>query len=137
MRVSRILLVVLLCALFPYSTMGVESVASDARGGTGIDISRTVKALREIKVKDLDTTVPVPARPLLTTLKHQLRDLIQETLNSKLAESADLRGVREALSAESTRQGVVAERPDIVLVRTPWTAFAYTYGNVMEIVIIH
>src|SRR5437868_5346470 len=46
--------------------------------------AQTVAQLRAIKIDsyDLVADIPVAARPLLTTLKHQLRDLISESLNT-------------------------------------------------------
>lgn len=118
-------------------------MASDSGGATRVDVGKTVRTLREIRVKDEDSTVPPLARPLLTTLKHQLRDLIKETLDSKLPESGDLSAVRAALSAELARQGIVPETPGVVAERGPTerrdTIFFDTpvdvswYGTVQEI----
>lgn len=44
-------------------------------------IRDTMKALQSIPVEDMDTTVPTAARPLLTNVKHQLRDGITDILN--------------------------------------------------------
>jgi hypothetical protein len=48
-------------------------------------IQQTRKALQEIEIGDPDTIVPPRVRPLLTELKHQLRDHITESLNSNLS----------------------------------------------------
>src|SRR5262245_55397129 len=44
-------------------------------------IQQTLRELQSIEAVDPDTTVPLQARPLLTELKHQLRDRITEILN--------------------------------------------------------
>jgi len=43
-------------------------------------IGDTVASLRRIHTDDMDADIPVTAKPLLTTLKHQLRDLITHRL---------------------------------------------------------
>src|SRR6266404_2880839 len=43
-------------------------------------ITETVGSLRRIHTDAMDTDIPVAAKPLLTTLKHQLRDLIANRL---------------------------------------------------------
>src|SRR5262249_18001367 len=43
-------------------------------------IAGTVANLRRIHTDDMDVNVPLTAKPLLTTLKHQLRDLLANRL---------------------------------------------------------
>lgn len=103
----------------------------------GGDIAETVKALKEIKVVEgVDTTVPPRARPLLTTLKHQLRDLIYGALDTNLHGSNKLEDVGKALSTELERQGIVAERPDIVVVGGGFPNRHQTYWEIQQIAII-
>jgi hypothetical protein len=69
-----------------------------------IDLAATVQTLRRVRVADDETFVPLEARPLLTVLKHQLRDLITLTLNEQVSESSSLEAFRKALTAELEKQ---------------------------------
>src|SRR5687768_7988903 len=42
----------------------------------------TIAELRQIKTDSYDTSIPLAAKPLLTSLKHQIRDLIHSELNA-------------------------------------------------------
>src|SRR6185436_15291838 len=48
---------------------------------TQSSIAETSMALRQFRFEEFDTSIPANAQPLLTELKHQLRDLALETLN--------------------------------------------------------
>lgn len=70
LTMPRISIIILCLLLF--------CVHADAQVRT---IRQTIRELQSIEVPDPDTTVPAQARPLLTELKHQLRDCITEILN--------------------------------------------------------
>jgi len=89
--------------------------------------------MRQVKLPDYDTTVPVEIRPLLTRLKHQLRDLITLTLNSKVSESESLEDVKKALVAEFDKQGITSEKPDMVVVWPGKIDSGYVYGDIQQV----
>src|SRR5205823_11017119 len=79
--------------------------------------AQTVAQLRAIKIDsyDLVADVPLAARPLLTTLKHQLRDLISESLNT--TQPRDQLGATQAQARvliALKRSGVRVGAPDEV-----------------------
>jgi hypothetical protein len=102
----------------------------------GIDVAQTVKALRKIKTDNsLDTTIPPAARPLLTTLKHQLRDLISRTLDSHGGQSAQLDNVRAALVLELQKQGVAFEKPKWIVIDKNYVDNGYVYGDIWGVTV--
>lgn len=98
------------------------------------DIANTLAALREIKVDSGETAVPAAARPLLTRLKHQLRDLATAALNADSAAAPDLNGVRARLLAALREQHAIPEK-EIVLVPEGYTATLNPYGSIEQIAI--
>jgi len=99
------------------------------------DIAGTVKALRQVKLSGDDTTVPVEIRPLLTKLKHQLRDLITLTLNSPVSKSESLEDVKKTLVAEFEKQGITPDKPDMVEVWPDKIDPSYTYGDIQQVAV--
>lgn len=91
-------------------------------------ISQTVKSLRKIKAADLDTTVPPAAKPLLTTLKHQLRDLIDNNLNSHEGRSRDIDEVQKIILQQLRREGVA--------LRQDYVETGCIYGNIEKIAVL-
>lgn len=65
--------------IFSFSlAFGNQALAED----NAISVRQTLDQLGKIKVKSRDPEVSPAIRPLLTTLKHQLRDLISVTINN-------------------------------------------------------
>lgn len=100
-----------------------------------IDIAGTVAELRNCRVADGETSIPTEIRPLLTVLKHQLRDLISVTINSHVSESKSLEGLRNAISDELEKQGIHSEIRDIVVIVPDSANDSYTYGDIYQIAI--
>jgi hypothetical protein len=100
-----------------------------------IDVARTVKLLRSIKTDSGETTVPPAARPLLTTLKHQLRDLISRTLDSDGAQSEDLGNVRASLWRELEKQDIAFGTPKVYVVDKNYIDNGYTYGEISDVTV--
>ena len=98
---------------------------------TAADVARTVKALKKIKTDSGETTVPPAARPLLTTLKHQLRDLIAKTLNSGVNQSECLTALPEfkAIHSELRKQGITPVKPEKTIGGEKHAESRYTYGD--------
>jgi hypothetical protein len=121
---------------FGFSTAAEAGPSSQKAGErVGIDIVGTIKALRQVRLPGDDPSVPVKIRPLLTTLKHQLRDLISMTLNSYTTKSDNLENVRKALLSELEEQGITFERPDVVVVGPDYVDHGYTYGDIYQIAV--
>lgn len=72
-------------------------------------IAGTVARLHQIKAVD-DGEVPSAARPLLTSLKHQLRDLISESIIGQSNESQSPASLRRTLWDQLTARGVTIEQ---------------------------
>jgi hypothetical protein len=93
----------------------------------------TVRELNQLKVKNWsDTTVPPKARPLLTVLKHQLRDLIHKTLDANGTDIASLNKVHADLVSELEKQNIRGERYDIVRTSDDKEP-GFTYGRISSI----
>jgi hypothetical protein len=99
--------------------------------GENSNLAKTFKALNRIKVDALDTTVPSVARPLLTELKHQLRDLIQKSLNANASQTKDIAKAQTAVAAELERQNIFRRRETIVPINReeaePYVSYPQTY----------
>jgi hypothetical protein len=90
-------------------------------------IADTIQSLHQVPVEDLDTDVPAAVRPLLTQLKHELRDLVVErlstfsgdrpasTLKAELVEALRQQGVHLGETKEKSPYGDIldlqTERP--------------------------
>lgn len=95
-------------------------------------IAETVKTLSSIKVESWDTNFPNQAKPLFTTLKHQLRDLITSKLNSDTSNIQDPSIVKTKVISELEQEGIK--------IGNPWLDNTvdlddkyYTYGSIYEI----
>jgi hypothetical protein len=138
MNMGKWMLTIRFLFLFQFGlipTFGAATAIEKGNEATTLDITGTVKALRQFRLAGDDPSIPVKIRPLLTTLKHQLRDLISLTLNKYGAESKSLENVRKALLSELEKQGVAFERPDVVVVEPDYVDHGYTYGDIHQIVI--
>jgi hypothetical protein len=125
------------------------SIGFQASAGT---IQQTLRELQNVSIGDPDTAVPLAAKPLLTELKHELRDCITEILNSNassidhlqsngrlqayLQKQMQMRGIRVTTESEDDDHpyGVIwdatLERPDNqpnLLVAT--TSIGIAYGS--------
>ncbi len=69
--------------------IGNQSVRGESRSLEAI--IRTVSQLREVKVEAYDSEIPLQVKPLLIQFKHQLCDLILETMNAQWNTPQDIR----------------------------------------------
>jgi hypothetical protein len=75
-------------------------------------ISSTVRALQKVNGEAIYTGEnPPDVRALLTRLKHQLRDLIQKTLDERASAQTPARVVQTDVLAALGREGVSTGRP--------------------------
>ena len=88
------------------------------------DIAKTVEALKQIK---METTVPEAARLLLTTLKHQLRDLIQNSLKT----TNDAANAQTSVINELKKQKALGENKANINKADDDTS--YIYGDIIDI----
>lgn len=99
-----IFFVVVLCLLASGPSAYVDAQSSS--------IKETVRRLRVIEIpeKDFSPTEVVPsARPLLKTLKHQLRDFILEVLTSSEDRPIDSDAVRDSLAKALEAEGITLD----------------------------
>jgi hypothetical protein len=98
-------------------------------------IAQTVTSLRAIKA-DVYKPLPAAARPLLTHLKHQLRDLILLTLNAQGMRQPSSSHLRASILAQLKRAGVQIEDAEEAIINNNGLKQEYVYGDIYEITIL-
>src|SRR6185295_3497760 len=96
-------------------------------------LAHTVTSLREIRPFDAEPDVPPAARPLITSLKHQLRDLIAETINTPVSQSRSGESLRGAVWAELATRGVKVERPKDGAINENDSDHSSSFGAVVDV----
>ena len=94
-------------------------------------IAGTVSRLRENRVDSFDPGVPPAAQALIVKLKHQLRDFIQETLNSRAYEDDGPHRLDTMLNDELEKAGVQLTR-DTEEIYDGKIPEYYSYGDIYE-----
>jgi len=108
---------------------------------TAFDIAGTIKALRREILPSDDTSVPIKIRPLLTKLKHQLRDLISTSLNVYPADYENLENVGKVILEELQRQGISIGKRTVSVVKLGSVDVpdniddGYMYGDINQVVV--
>ncbi len=102
------------------------------------NIARTLQLLQEFRIPDEDQFIPVPepVRPLLTTLKHQLRDLMIKKINRN--PDAVTTGSVQQIWDDLNKQGLILKQTDTNLnerYSDSHTNCFYTYGEISSIAI--
>jgi hypothetical protein len=88
-------------------------------------ISSNVRALQQVDGEAVyDSKIPPDVRALLTRLKHQLRDLVSQTLDASVYASTPARVAQARMLAALRREGVTPPRPNDDV---------HTFGNVISI----
>jgi hypothetical protein len=100
--------------------------------GNHRSIAAIVEALGQIRVDASDPRVPPAARPLLTDLKHRLRDLIQKALDANDTQIKNLAKINEYLRAELDKQNIHGEKAGSALADDV-AAKSYIYGDIQQI----
>jgi len=96
-------------------------------------IKETVGSLRDIHTGSMETEIPVAAKPLLTTLKHQLRDLIANRLRCQ----------KRRVSTQKLQARAIVDLSDIGLIVDEEGSFydpnefekGYDYGDICSITV--
>ena len=115
---------------------GVSSPATEPDGGDAAAVAQTVRSLRRISTDFLHyDDVPVAARPLLTCLKHQLRDLISSTINAESNGSDTPQQLRTLILTQLRNDGVTmtAEEPEEDVADENNLDPPYVYGDIFDI----
>lgn len=98
-------------------------------------IKQTVSKLREIKTGDMNPDIPVAAKPLLTLLKHQLRDLLSDTINARSNPQQNPQRLRANIINKLKSDGIIVEEPEEPTDDGDYVEAEYVYGDIYNIVI--
>jgi hypothetical protein len=74
-------------------------------------LAAAMMKLNQIRVKELDTDVPVAAQPLLTKVKQELCGLIEETLNHHDLRGVEPQGLRARIVSRLKSMGITIAEP--------------------------
>jgi hypothetical protein len=120
----------------PQSAATPSAVGAQNKEEPISSIIQTVTRLREVKTGSGDPRVPPEAKQLLTVLKHQLRDVIHDTLNAN-SQQDNPRRLQAAILTVLQRGGIKVEEPGEIVVDENYTEPDYVqeYGNIYRIVI--
>ncbi|HAA05817.1 MAG TPA: hypothetical protein DCE18_20970, partial [Syntrophobacteraceae bacterium] len=88
--------------------------AAETKSSPSSSLAATVMKLKQIRVKDLDTDVPMAAKPLLTKLKQELSVLIQDTLNKQALRGTNPEELRTQIVSRLKSIGVAVAEPQTV-----------------------
>lgn len=97
-------------------------------------VAETVDSLRRIHTDSMDYVIPPAARPLLTVLKHRLRDLISDVLRVKGSEASPQQ-LQARVIVDLRRSGVIVTEPACVTVDQNYVDSGYDYGDIYDITI--
>ena len=122
-RRARALLATTLACVIPFA-LQANAEAQTLSDQQTDSISSTARALQKLDGEAAYTDVPVEARPLLTRLKHQLRDLVSRTLDADPSMLTDARVLNARVLAALKREGVTTGRPKDDV---------HTYGSVISV----
>lgn len=116
-------------------TSSAQSPASEAEHDFDLNlVSETVASLRGFHVDSTDAEIPLSARPLLMTLKHQLRDLISNRLRSAGRE-VSTQQLQANVIVDLKRSGVIVTEPTCEMIDQNYVDTGYDYGNIYDITI--
>lgn len=97
------------------------------------DIAQTVKAMRQIRTDSMETEIPAAAKPLITTLKHQLRDLIHKSLNAHAGKSKHIPRAQKAVLQELKKQGFIVKSPNTIVMDENHDKQSCVYGDIDKV----
>jgi hypothetical protein len=97
-------------------------------------VADTVASLRGIHVDSTDANIPLAAKPLLTTLKHQMRDLITNRLSIE-GSDVSTQQLQARVIVDLRRSGVIVTEPACVTHDQNYVDTGYDYGDIYDITI--
>src|SRR6266404_5219779 len=97
-------------------------------------ITETVGSLRRIHTDAMDTDIPVAAKPLLTTLKHQLRDLIANRLRFEKRQVSTQQLQARAI-VDLSNLDLINNEEGCVIVDANYVDRGYDYGDIESITV--
>src|SRR5215467_4432763 len=97
--------------------------------------ARTQAALRNFKTDWMDTFIPDGAAPLITSLKHQLRDVILNVLNARSPEPVSPDVAQSIVLSSLASQGVKVEQPHSTNLAPAPGEQEYVYGDINEVTV--
>ena len=97
--------------------------------------ARTQAALRNFKTDWMDTFIPDGAAPLITSLKHQLRDVILNVLNARSPEPVSPDVAQSIVLSSLASQGVKVEQPHSTDLAPAPGEHEYVYGDIYEVTV--
>jgi hypothetical protein len=119
-----------------YAPVGVDISTGITKDQKETDdaIARTIANLRQIKVDNgySFNNLPSTAKPLLTMLKHQLRELVYETLNVNYPQR-DSRLLQAHIINVLRENGISVDETEETLVDDNYMDDSYTYGDIYSI----
>ena len=116
-------------------TAFAQDISFAAESAANEDIALTTQSLQQLRVDRQSPEIPAEVRPLLTKLKHQLRDLIGATLNSHASGTDNLARMRKILLEELAKHPLAYETPEIVTISDDDGEPDFTYGRLQQIAI--
>ncbi len=117
----------------PTGTMGM-SVKSVSGDHDLRPLVHTVARLKQVHTDSYDANIPPAAKPLLTTLKHQLRDLIGEILASE-ASDASAQQIEARVIEELRHSGLDVKEPLCHVYDQNEVDKGYDYGDIYNITV--
>jgi hypothetical protein len=97
-------------------------------------VADTVASLRRIHTDSMDTDIPVAAKPLLTTLKHQLRDLIANRLRFEKRRVSTQQLQARAI-VDLSNLGLIDNEEGYVVFDGNYFDRGYDYGHIESITV--
>jgi hypothetical protein len=97
-------------------------------------VAGTVASLRQIHTDSMDADIPVAAKPLLTTLKHQLRDLIANRLRFEKRRVSTQQLQAKAI-VDLSNLGLIGNEEGCVIVDANYVDSGYDYGDIESITV--
>jgi len=97
-------------------------------------VAGTVASLRQIHTDSMDPDIPVAAKPLLTALKHQLRDLIANRLRFEKRQVSTQQLQARAI-VDLSELGLIDNEEGSVIVDASYVDRGYDYGDIERITV--
>lgn len=118
-----------------HSSDNVSATVVQSNDEASRSIKQTVSKLREIKSGEMNPDIPVAAKPLLTLLKHQLRELISDTINARSNPQQNPKRLRANIIHKLKSDGITVEEPKEPTDDDDTVEAEYAYGDIYNIAI--